>query len=78
MVFYGPVFVTGTLSTAGNKNQGAKFYGGVIAGNVTLDDVNKLSGQALVSYSSCAVKRALQNSSTPAALAERSWVQVYN
>jgi Tfp pilus assembly protein PilX len=78
MVFYGPVFVTGTLSTAGNKNQGAKFYGGVIAGNVSLDDVNKLSGQALVSYSSCAVKRALQNSSTPAALAERSWVQVYN
>jgi hypothetical protein len=77
MVFYGPVFVTGTLSTAGNKNQGAKFYGGVIAGNVTLDDTNKLSGQALVSYSSCAVKRALQNSSTPAALAERSWLQIY-
>jgi hypothetical protein len=78
MVFYGPVFVTGTFSTAGNKNQGAKFYGGVIAGNVLLDDTNKLSGQALVSYSSCAVRRALQNSSTPAALAERSWVQVYN
>jgi hypothetical protein len=77
MVFYGPVFVTGTLSTAGNKNQGAKFYGGVIAGNVALDDVTKLSGQALVSYSSCAVRRALQNSSTPAALAERSWVQLY-
>jgi hypothetical protein len=78
MVFYGPVFVSGTFSTAGNKNQGAKFYGGVIAGNVLLDDSNKLSGQALVSYSSCAVRRALQNSSTPAALAERSWVQVYN
>ena len=77
MVFYGPVFVTGTLSTAGNKNQGAKFYGGVIAGNVNLDDVNKLSGQALVSYSSCAVRRALQNSSTPAPLAERSWAQIY-
>lgn len=78
MVFYGPVFVSGTFSTAGNKNQGAKFYGGVIAGNVLLDDTNKLSGQALVSYSSCAVRRALQNSSTPAPLAERSWVQVYN
>ena len=78
MVFYGPVFVTGTLSTAGNKNEGAKFYGGVIAGNVTLDDTNKLAGQALVTYSSCAIRRALQNSSTPAALAERSWVQVYN
>jgi hypothetical protein len=77
MVFYGPVFVTGTLSSEGNKNQGAKFYGGVIAGNVLLDDVNKLAGQALVSYSSCAIRRALQNSSTPAPLAERSWVQVY-
>jgi hypothetical protein len=78
MVFYGPVYVTGTLSSTGNKSQGAKFYGGVIAGNVALDDVTKLAGQALVSYSSCAVRRALQNSSTPAALAERSWVQIYN
>ena len=77
MVFYGPVFVTGTFSTEGNKNQGAKFFGGVIAGNVALDDTNKMSGQALVSYSSCAIRRALQNSSTPAPLAERSWVQIY-
>jgi hypothetical protein len=78
MVFYGPVYVTGTLSSEGNKNQGAKFYGGVIAGNVALDDVSKMAGQALVSYSSCAIKRALQNSSTPAPLGERSWVQLYN
>lgn len=77
MVFYGPVFVTGTLTTAGNKNQGAKFYGGVIAGNVALDDVTKMSGQALISYSSCAIRRALQNSSTPSPLRERSWVQIY-
>ena len=59
MVFYGPVFVTGTLSTTGNSGQGAKFFGGVIAGNVALDDLTKLAGGALVSYSSCAVKRAL-------------------
>ncbi len=78
MVFYGPVFVTGTLSTSGNKNQGAKFFGGVIAGNVALDDINKLTGGALVTYSSCAIRRALQNSATPAPLAERSWVQLYN
>lgn len=78
MVFYGPVYVTGTLSTSGNSNQGAKFYGGVIAGNVALDDLTKLAGGALVSYSSCAIKRALQNSATPTPLAERSWVQLYN
>ncbi len=77
MVFYGPVFVTGTLSTSGNSGQGAKFYGGVIAGNVALDDLTKLAGGALVSYSSCALTRALQNSATPAMLAERSWVQLY-
>lgn len=78
MVFYGPVFVTGTLSTTGNSGQGAKFFGGVIAGNVALDDLTKLAGGALVSYSSCAIKRALQNSATPKPLAERSWVQLYN
>jgi Tfp pilus assembly protein PilX len=78
MVFYGPVFVTGTLSTTGNSNQGAKFYGGVIAGNVALDDLSKLAGGALVSYSSCAIHRALQNSAKIGTLAERSWVQLYN
>lgn len=77
MVFYGPVFVTGTLSTTGNSGQGAKFYGGVIAGNVALDDITKLAGGALVSYSSCAIRRALANTATPGALAERSWVQLY-
>jgi Tfp pilus assembly protein PilX len=77
MVFYGPVFVTGTLSTTGNSGQGAKFFGGVIAGNVALDDLTKLAGGALVSYSSCAIRRALQNTATPTALAERSWVQLY-
>jgi hypothetical protein len=77
MVFYGPVFVTGTLSTSGNKSQGAKFYGGVIAGNVALDDLTKMTGGALVTYSSCAIKRALDNTAEPTALAERSWVQLY-
>jgi Tfp pilus assembly protein PilX len=77
MVFYGPVMVTGTLSTSGNSGQGAKFFGGVIAGNVALDDLSKLAGGALVSYSSCAIHRALQNSATVGTLAERSWVQLY-
>jgi hypothetical protein len=78
VVFYGPVYVTGTLSTSGNSGQGAKFFGGVIAGNVALDDLTKLAGGALVSYSSCAIKRALQGSANPTALAERSWAQLYN
>jgi hypothetical protein len=78
MVFYGPVFVLGTLRTTGNSGQGAKFFGGVVAGNVALDDLTKLAGGALVSYSSCAIARALQGSAVPSALAERSWAQLYN
>jgi hypothetical protein len=77
MVFYGPVFVTGVLSTSGNSGQGAKFYGGVVAGNVALDDLTKLAGGALVNYSSCAIRRALSGSAQPAAFAERSWIQMY-
>lgn len=77
MVFYGPVYVTGTLSTSGNSGQGAKFYGGVIAGNVALDDVTKLAGGALVNYSSCAIARALAGAAAPAVFAERSWIQLY-
>jgi hypothetical protein len=77
MIFYGPVVVTGTLSTAGNSSGGSKFYGGVIAGNVALDD-NKVSGGAMVNYSSCALKRALTNSAQVQPLTERSWIQLYN
>ena len=77
VIFYGPVFVTGTLSTSGNSGQGAKFFGGVIAGNVALDDVTKLAGGALVNYSSCAIKRALGGSAVPGMFAERGFVQLY-
>jgi hypothetical protein len=43
---------------------------------VNLDDT-KLTGNAMINYSSCAIKRAIQNSALPMTLAERSWVQVY-
>jgi len=48
----------------------------VIAQDVTLDD-SKLSGNAMINYSSCAVTRALQYSALPMAVSERNWVQVY-
>jgi hypothetical protein len=78
MIFYGPVYVTGVLSAAGNNKEGAKFFGGVVAGNVLLDDLTKMSGQATVEYSSCAIKRALENSADPTGLNERGWAQLYN
>ena len=43
-----------------------------------MDDVNKLTGNATIDYSSCAIRRALQGSAIPTPLSERSWVQLYN
>jgi len=75
--FYGPVIVTGGVNIRGTGSDDVKFYGGVMAQDVTLDD-SKLTGNAQVNYSSCAIRRALQGSATPIPLTERSWVQLYN
>jgi hypothetical protein len=75
--FYGPVIVTGGVDVRGTGSDDVKFYGGILAQNVTLDD-SRLTGNATVNYSSCAIKRALQSSAVPTALDERSWVQLYN
>lgn len=74
--FYGPVIATGSVDIRGTGSDDIKFYGGVVAQDVTLDD-SKLSGNAEINYSSCAIKRAIQGSALPIALQERSWVQVY-
>ena len=75
--FYGPVIVTGGVNIRGTGSDDIKFYGGVLAQDITLDDT-KLTGNAMVNYSSCAIRRALQGSATPIPLSERSWVQLYN
>ena len=75
--FYGPVIVTGGVNIRGTGSDDVKFYGGVMAQDITLDD-SKLTGNAMVNYSSCAIKRAIQGSATPIPLQERSWVQLYN
>ena len=75
--FYGPVIVKGELSTAGS---GGHFNGGVIAANVDLG-TSTVIGNALVSYSSCAVERAVLNNSALTKvrpLAMRSWVDLTN
>jgi hypothetical protein len=75
--FYGPVIVTGGVDVRGTGSDDVKFYGGILAQNVTLDD-SRLTGNATVNYSSCAIRRALQGSAIPTPLSERSWVQLYN
>lgn len=75
--FYGPVIVRGTLTTQGT---GGHFNGGVIAANVNLDTSTVL-GNAVVTYSSCAVSRAILNNSAlsrAVRLTERSWVDLSN
>ncbi len=74
--FYGPVIATGGVNIRGTGSDDVKFYGGVIAQDVTLDD-SKLTGNAEVHYSSCAIRRALKGSAVAQALAERGWAQLY-
>ena len=75
--FYGPVYVRGQFRTAGT---GGHFNGGVIAANVDLNTSTVL-GNAVVTYSSCAVERAILNNSALSRakpLAQRSWVDLSN
>ena len=71
--FFGPVIVKGSLSTAGT---GGHFNGGVMAANVDLE-LNTLLGDAVVSYSSCALNRALAGAATPMFVPGRSWTELY-
>jgi hypothetical protein len=70
--FYGPVIVRGALSTQGT---GGHFNGGVIAANVDLDQSSVL-GDAIVTFSSCAIARAVNGAASGAKLKERSWVNL--
>lgn len=75
--FYGPVYVKGELTTQGT---GGHFNGGVVAANVNLG-ASTVLGNALVSFSSCAVSRAILNNTALTRvrpLAMRSWVDLSN
>ena len=74
--FYGPVIATGGVNIRGTGSDDVKFYGGVMAQDVTLDD-SKLTGNAMINYSSCAIRRAFRARRSRSQLTERSWVQVY-
>ncbi|HEV8177797.1 MAG TPA: hypothetical protein VGP44_08935 [Gemmatimonadales bacterium] len=74
--FFGPVIATGAVNVQGTGTDEVKFYGGLIASDVQLDD-SKLSGNATVLYSSCANRRALLGSGVITRLSERGWVQLY-
>jgi hypothetical protein len=71
--FYGPVIVRGTLKTAGT---GGHFNGGVLAANVELDQ-NVVIGNAVISFSRCAILKALNGSATTTPAVERSWYEMF-
>jgi hypothetical protein len=76
-IFYGPVIIKGTLWASGGGT-GGHFYGGVIAANVVLEET-RITGNAVVEYSSCAVSRAVLNNSSLTRvrpIEDRSWVDL--
>jgi hypothetical protein len=70
--FYGPVIVRGNLTTQGT---GGHFNGGVMAANVNLD-LTSVLGDAVITFSSCAIARALQYNAPGRMLAQRSWAEL--
>ena len=71
--FFGPVIVKGSLKTTGT---GGHFTGGVLAENVDLEQ-NTVLGNAVITFSSCALSMALQASATPRLANGRSWADLY-
>jgi len=71
--FYGPVIVKGRLKTTGT---GGHFTGGVMAANVDLEQ-NQVLGNAVISYSSCALATALRNSAALTPVRQRGWADLY-
>lgn len=71
--FFGPVIVRGRLRTAGT---GGHFNGAVMAANVDLEQ-NSVLGDAIVSYSSCAINSAIQGAGTAIPVRQRSWTEMF-
>lgn len=71
--FYGPVIVQGTVKSTGT---GGHINGGLMANNADLG-VTLISGNSVVSFSSCSINRALTGASSVAPIEERSWSELY-
>lgn len=69
--FTGIIVVLGRVTTSG---AGGHVTGSLLVGGAA---TSALAGGSTISYSSCAVRRALQANGVPRRLAERSWAQLY-
>jgi len=71
--FYGPVIATGDLTTQGT---GGHFNGGVLAQNIDLSQ-DVILGNAVVTYSSCALFKAMQANSPGRLFRQRAFVDIF-
>ena len=70
--FYGPVIIRGHFSSSGT---GGHFNGGLMAADVDLE-LNSVLGNAVLTYSSCAITRALQGNAAGRLVSQRSWAEI--
>jgi hypothetical protein len=70
--FFGPVIVRGHFETQGT---GGHFTGGVMSADVDLE-LNSVLGNAVITYSSCAITKALQATATGRVMRERYWADL--
>ena len=67
------MIVKGRLKTTGT---GGHFNGGVMAANVELDQ-NQVLGDALISYSSCALETAMRGAAPFVPVQRRAWADLF-
>jgi hypothetical protein len=72
--WYGLILVKGSFKITGT---GAKVFGAVIAQNGATVDDNTLSGNTHISYSTCAISRALNGVAPVRPAGTRAWTQLY-
>jgi hypothetical protein len=72
--FVGLIVAKGGIKITGNGN---KISGALLAKDVALDDDNSISGNTTLTFSSCALSKAIKGSAFAQPLANRSWVQLY-
>lgn len=70
----GLIVAKGGIKISGNGN---KITGALLAQDVALDDLNSISGNTTLQFSSCALSKAIKGSAFAEPLTSRSWVQIY-
>jgi hypothetical protein len=72
--WYGLILVKGSFKISGT---GAKVFGAVIAQNGATVDDNTISGNTQITYSTCAISRALNGVAYLRPASTRAWTQLY-